>query len=375
MLVSEEAVDLAGSMPTQILADIALKVQKRQRLSPEEGIYLLNTKEAKAVKTLANYVRSSSVGDVVYFSTTLFIHPTNLCENSCPMCRFYAKPGWKSAWFLTPEDIEAMVRARYLEGITEVHIVGGLWKECDLHYYQDVFKRIKGIDTNLHLKALSPVEYHFLAKLHHLSLEEVFHRMISWGLDSIPGGGAEILVEEVRQQIAPQKISSDEYLDAHKIAHRLGLKSNVTMLFDHIESYDDIITHLCRVRELQDVTGGFQAFIPLKFCKEDNALGLCLERLKPKDVHRIFAVSRLMLDNIPHIKVLWNYVGIKEAQEILDYGANDFGSTALEEKVIGADAQVKITASRIYDLIEAKGRIPQHVDSDYDCIYDCMKEQ
>lgn len=171
------------------LSRIRDAVLSNQRLSPEDGLYLLNTDQLEEVGRLADYRRKARVGEVVYYASTLYIHPTNLCELSCPLCSFYAKPGWKSAWFMTPEEVEAKVRAQDPQELTEIHVVGGLWRDCNLDYYQDMFTRIKNINPNLHIKALTPVEYDFLAKIHHISIEEVFTRMMSWGLGSLPGGG------------------------------------------------------------------------------------------------------------------------------------------------------------------------------------------
>lgn len=370
---------LLNSMPTETLKSIANSVIQRKRISNEEGLYLLNVnsenaEESEAVRLLSDYARKSKVGDTVYFASTLFIHPTNLCELSCPLCSFYAKPGWKTAWFLTPEDIENQIRKYDPAMISEIHIVGGLWRECNLDYYKELFLRIKAINPNFHIKALTPVEYDFLARLHGISIQEVFDKMISWGLGSLPGGGAEILVEKIRKQIAPQKITSEEYLAIHKIAHQRGLPSNITMLFGHVETNEDIITHLDQIRTLQDETHGFQTFVPLKYHEENNALGKRKKVLKFKDVNRIYAVSRLMLDNIRNVKVLWNYVGVKEAQTILHYGANDFASTALDEKIIimAGGIQVKMTRETIKELIKEAGRIPKEINSGYDYSKDSL---
>lgn len=238
---------------------------------------------------------------------------------------------------------------------------GGLWRDCDLDYYEELFGRIKNIDPKLHIKAMTPVEYDFLAKLHNISIKEVFEKMISWGLGSLPGGGAEILVEEVRKKIAPGKISSQEFLDIHKLVHGMGLNSNVTMLFGHIESYDDIISHLCQVRELQDETGGFKAFIPLKFGQENNALGKRKNQIKDKSIPLVYAISRLMLDNIPNIKVLWNYIGVDLACEVLEWGGNDLSSTNVEEKVItmAGGKKVNMDQKMMDRLILDAGRVPK----------------
>lgn len=358
-------------MPEALLP-IAEKVARGERLNAEDALLLLNTEHLEALRYLADYKRKERVGDVVYYASTLYIYPTNLCELNCPMCSFYAKPGWKTAWFTTPEQIEERVRANLDKDLTEIHIVGGLWRDCDLDYYKDTFARIKSVDQNLHIKALTPVEYDFLARIHDITVEEVFDRMMSWGLGSLPGGGAEILVEEIRKKIAPGKITSDQYLDIHRIAHKKGLRSNVTMLFGHIEEAEDIVTHLMRIRELQDETGGFQTFVPLKFHVENNALGKRKDRLRPKDIRRVYAVSRLMLDNIRNIKVLWNYVGIDEAKEILQWGANDIAATSLEEKVITMAGGIKVamTNDTLEKIISSAARVPKKIHSGYDYCQD-----
>lgn len=367
-ILNEVQDEIFSIIESSTLKKIAEKIFNRQRLSYEEGLDLIERTQASEIDVigrLADYVRQQKAGDEVLFASTLYIHPTNLCELNCPMCSFYAKPGWKTAWFLTPQQIEEKVLENYHKGLTEIHVVGGLWRECNLDYYQDAFTRIKNIDPNLHIKALTPVEYDFLAKMHNLPVEEVFNRMISWGLGSLPGGGAEILVEEIRQAVAPGKITSDEYLAIHAIAHRLGLKSNITMLFGHIEENHHIITHLCKVRDLQDQTKGFQAFIPLKFSEENNALGKRKKRLKSKDVALVYMVSRLMLDNFPHLKVLWNYVGIDAALQMLKYGANDLSSTNLEEKIIAmaGGLSIKMDKETMETLIRQVGRIPYLTNS------------
>lgn len=344
---------------------IRKKIAAKERLSKDDGLFLLTHDDSDAIQKLADSARKERVGDIVYYANTLYIHPTNLCELSCPMCSFYAKPGWEKAWFLTPQQVEDKIKANLDRDLTEIHIVGGLWRECNLDYYEELFKRIKALDPNLHIKALTPVEYDFLAKIHDIPVEEVFRRMISWGLGSLPGGGAEILVEEIRKKLAPGKITSDEYLEIHKIAHRIGLHSNITMLFGHIEEPEHIITHLDKVRCLQDETHGFRTFVPLKYHVENNALGKRKEKHKPKDIRRVYAVSRLMLDNIRNIKVLWNYVGVDEAVQILSYGANDFSATQVEEKIItmAGGVQVKMTNSVLEGLIQGAKRIPKRIHS------------
>ncbi len=344
------------------LESIEEKVAGGKRLTKEDALALFSMSEPdelERIRHMADQRRAARVGEEVEFASTFYVHPTNLCELSCAMCSFYAKPGWEKAWFLTPAQIEEKIRAYYEKGLTEIHIVGGLWRECTLDYYEELFTRIRSIDSTLHIKALTPVEYDFLAKLHGLSIEEVFTRMMSWGLGSLPGGGAEILVEEIRKKVAYGKISSEEFLAIHKLAHSLGLRSNITMLFDHIESYENIATHLCLVRELQDQTGGFRAFVPLKFGVENNALGKRKNRLISKHVPLVYAVSRLMLDNVDHLKVLWNYVGVDQAVELLRWGGSDLSSTNTEEKVIkmAGGAEIQMDKETMTSLITGAGRM------------------
>ncbi|MCX6994452.1 MAG: CofH family radical SAM protein [Chlamydiae bacterium] len=352
-----------------MLKEIFRKIENRERLSFEEGLYLFKEVPTKEVGQLADRYRQLIAGDTVYYATTLFIHPTNLCELSCPMCSYYAKPGWKNAWFMTPLQVEEKVRAHLKDQLTEIHIVGGLWRDCDLTYYEEIFTRIKSLDPNLHIKAMTPVEYDFLAKLHNIPIEDVFLRLIKVGLGSLPGGGAEVLVEKIRKQVAPQKISSDEYLEIHQLAHRLGLPSNITMLFGHVEEYEDLLVHMIRVRELQDKTGGFQTFVPLKYHDENNALGKRKGRLKTKDIYKVYAISRLMIDNVPNLKVLWNYTGIETAKELLKYGVNDLSSTALGEKIItmAGGVQLQMNIETLDVIIRQAGRIPHHVHSGFIC--------
>ncbi len=366
--LSEAAERLINDMPTPELQQIAEHALQGERLQTTEGEYLFRTPHEDAVTKLADLYRATFFGNRVYYAHTLFIHPTNLCELSCPLCSFYAKPGWEKAWFLTPKQIAEKVRSAYeREKIGEVHFVGGLWRDCDLDYYQEAFGYIQEISPSIHIKALTAVEYDFLAKLHNLPVEEVFRRMQAWGLSSLTGGGAEVLVEEIRKKLAPQKITSDEYLDIHRRAHKAGLTSNITMLFGHIEEDHHLVTHLDRVRQLQDETGGLRSFIPLKFHTENNALGKRKQRLKPKNLHKVYAVSRLMLDNIDRVKVLWNYLGIEEAVALLQGGGNDLAATQVDEKVIkmAGGMEFQMTREKLRELILEINREPIEAHSGY----------
>jgi CofH subfamily radical SAM domain protein len=347
--------------------DVENNVRSGKRITREEAHILLQEENWPILQTLANEKRIKEVGDEVFYAVTLFLYPTNLCELNCPFCSYYAKPGWKNAWFMTPAEIEEKVKANLHYGLNEVHIVGGLWHECDLGYYKETFERIKSLDSDIHIKALTAVEYDYLARLHGISVEEVLDRMVSYGLGSIPGGGAEVFVDSLREKLAPGKIDSDTFLNIHRIAHKKGLSTNITLLYGSIEEWDDIITHFEKVRNLQDETGGFTTFIPLKYHDENNALGKRKQRLKPKDARPLYALARIFLDNIPILKALWNYQGVPLALELLDWGVNDFASTALDEKVItmAGGVQIKMDGPTMENLILSKGRKPQKVHSGF----------
>ena len=278
---------------------------------------------------------------------------------------FLRQTGLEKAWFLTPEQIEAKVREHLHHDLNEIHFVGGLWRDCDLNYYKETFSRVKALDPSLHIKALTAVEYDFLARHHGISIEEVFDEMKGYGLGSLPGGGAEVLVDEIRNKLAPGKMDSDSYLNAHKIAHQKGLRSNITLLYGSIEEWDHIITHLEKVRALQDETGGFNTFVPLKYHVENNAMGKRKDRLKFKNDKVVYALARLYLDNIAYLKILWNYVGIDTALELLECGGNDLGSTALDEKIVtlAGGVQVKMNGETMEQLISSIGRTPRKVSS------------
>jgi aminodeoxyfutalosine synthase len=358
--------ELLQSAPTE-LRSIAEKVVERQRLSPEDGLCLYYTPHLPYLQKLADFDRKQRVGDTVLYASTLYIYPTNLCELSCPMCSFYAKPGQPKAWFLTPEMVEERVRQALIDDLSEVHIVSGLCRDCTEDYYKEVFQRIRSLHSTLPIKALTAVEHTYLARLSNISLEECLKRLISWGLTSIPGGGAEILDDTLRKKIAPGKGTTAEFLEVHRTAHRLGIPSNITMLFDHIETPEHIISHLDVVRRFQDESGGIDTFVPLKYQPANNALARSVANTPRKDCHRVYAVSRLMLDNVHNIKVLWNYLGLEGAKELLMWGGNDLGSVTKEERVaiMAGGSTLHMTDSLLEQSIKDLGKIPVKVGDPY----------
>ncbi|AHK62934.1 FO synthase subunit 2 [Chlamydia avium 10DC88] len=308
-----------------------------ERCSQESALRLLlleDDNDQRSLWAFADKIRKKHVGDVVYYSSTLYLYPTNFCDFNCTFCAFYAKPGDSKGWLYSPDQlIEKIYQA---PTITEVHIVSGCFPKCNLDYYVELFTKIKKDFPHIHIKALTGIEHAYLADLHNISVKDVLLTLKNSGLDSIPGGGFEVLVDEIRKQLAPQRLSSEEFLEIHRTAHQLGIPSNSTLLCYHKERPEDIVTHMQKLRDLQDETRGFKNFVMLKFAAENNSLGKRLtkwgrsHRIPPAS---IIAVSRLFLDNFKNIKALWNYLGIDLALHLLSCGANDFSSTHLGEKV------------------------------------------
>jgi aminodeoxyfutalosine synthase len=312
---------------------VAEKVFQGVSLSFDDGLLLFRYPDIEEIGELSDWARSKKCGNDVLLKKTLYLYPTNLCTLACPMCSFWAKPSSPHAFFHSPKELEDELKANLHACPDEVHIVSGVSKKCTLEYFHELFSRIRSLAPHLHIKALTAVEYFHIAKEEKISIGALLLKMKEYGLDSIPGGGAEILVDEVRKKIAPKKISADEFLSIHRTAHTLGIPTNITMLYGHVEEEEDILTHLLLVRKLQDETGGLCAFVPLQYSPKNNILGRDPSILKPKDPYRIFAISRLMLDNISHIKVLWNYVGLNMAEKLLSFGADDFSSVHINEGV------------------------------------------
>jgi radical SAM domain protein, CofH subfamily len=340
------------------------------RLSEEQALQLLliDDEDQQALWSFADQIRANRVGDTVYYSSTLYLYPTNFCQFNCTFCSFYAKPGNPSGWFFTPDQLIRSIKET-TSPITETHIVAGCYPSCNLAYYEELFTKIKQNFPDLHIKALSAIEYAYLAKLENLSVREVMERLRIAGLDSIPGGGAEILVDEVRETLSRGRLSSQGFLDIHRTAHSLGIPSNATMLCYHRETPEDMVTHLSKLRSLQDETLGFKNFILLKFASENNALGKRLHKMTARHSippATIIAVARLFLDNFSNIKALWNYLGLDVALHLLSCGANDFSSTHLGEKVFQMSSSkepIRMDIEGMAKLITQQGRIPCLVSS------------
>ena len=361
------------------LADIAKKVFDKKRITPEEGLYLFEHASLGFLGTLANFIREEKNGKNTYFNRNFHIEPTNVCIYTCTFCSYSRLiKERKDGWEYTLDEMMDIVRKYDQEPVTEVHIVGGVLPKYDVSFYAELFKTIKKHRPDLHIKALTPVEYHYIFKKEKISVEEGMVLMLEAGLDSMPGGGAEIFHPEIRDQIAGGKCSGEEWLRIHEIWHDLGKKSNATMLYGHIESYFHRIDHLEKLRNLQDKTGGFQTFIPLKFRNKDNQLSH-LKEVSALDDLRNYALSRIYLDNFDHIKAYWPMIGRNMAQLSLSFGVDDIDGTIDDTTKIysmaGSEEQTPSLSTRdLVNLIKAVGKHPLERDTLYNVLHDYTNE-
>ncbi len=350
------------------LTEIAHKVFAGERLSFDDGRALFANPDLAAVGALANVVRERLHGDLTYFNRNQHVNATNVCEATCMFCSFSRlKTGDPAAYTMSMEEALGRVRALRDELVTEVHIVNGLNPDLPFDYYTNLLRAIKAERPDIHVKGFTAVEIHYYAHKYGMTYEEVLRSFRDAGLGSLPGGGAEIFAEKVRKRICDDKVDADGWIEVHRTAHRLGFRSNCTMLFGMIETVDDRIDHMLRLRSLQDETGGFQTFIPLKFHNEHNRLNGLYEATG-LEVLRTYAVARLMLDNIPHLKAYWPMLGVQVAQASLDWGVDDLDGTVREERIYhmaGAETPQALSRADLIALIEDAGRVPVERDTLY----------
>ncbi len=345
---------------------IAEKVQAGKRLSREEGVRLFDA-DLFTLGELANIVRERMHGDTTYYTHTLHLNYSNACVLSCGLCAFYRPLDHKEAYTFSLEDISKKAEIAGKLGVKEFHITGGLNPRLKFDYYEEMFRALKKIVPEATVKAFTSVEIDFFSKLYRLSVDEVFERLRAAGMDCMPGGGAEILAKRVRQIICPEKISGERWVEVQKQAHRSGIPTNATMLYGHVETLEERIDHMVAIRQLQDETGGVQAFVPLSYHAEGTAFPDIPPTTGFEDL-KVYAISRLMLDNVPHIKLLWTYVGTKMIQVALDFGVDDVGSTNMEERIVkaaGANHFDAPSVDELTSLITEAGRTPKLIDSLY----------
>jgi len=348
------------------MAAIADKVFAGERLSFEEGVALYTTPDLYTVGRLANWLREKSNGNVGYFNVNRHLNPTNVCVVDCKFCGFARKPG-KDGYTMSLDEAYHHASLGYSEAVTEFHIVGGLHPYLTFSYFTDLLRGLKQRFPKVHLKAFTMVELDFFARRAKLSIEETIQALKEAGMDSCPGGGAEIFAERARSIICDHKVSAERWLDIARKVHQTGLKSNATMLYGHVETVEERVDHLIRLRELQDETRGFQCFIPLAFHPANTGLSHLPGPTGMLDL-RTIAVARLMLDNFPHIKAYWIMIGAKTAQIGLNFGADDLDGTVVEEKIVhmaGAQTPVGMTRAQIEHLIREAGREPVERDTLY----------
>jgi aminodeoxyfutalosine synthase len=353
------------------LSDIARKLDRDERLSGDDGVRLFACPDLHALGWLANREREKRHAGRTYYNFNLRLEATNVCVASCLFCSFARlKPGDPEAYTLSLDQVFDKLRARVNQPLTEVHIVNGLHPDLPFEYYLDLLRGLKRIRPEVHLKCFTAVEIAFFADIYGMTDEGVLRALIEAGLNSLPGGGAEVFAERVRRKICHDKADADRYLSIHRTAHRLGLRTNVTMLYGHIETMEERVDHMLRTRALQDETGGLQAFIPLAFHPDHNQMRK-LPAPSASDTLRVHAVARLMMDNVPHVKAFWIATGVDVAQLSLWYGVDDLDGTVQEEKIYhmaGARTPEVMTTDAIQRLIRAAGREPVERDTLYNTV-------
>src|ERR671912_1308527 len=353
------------------LDDVAEKLDAGVRLAFDDGVRLFNCPDTLALGWLANREREKRHGARTYYNFNIRLEATNVCVASCLFCSFARlTPDMPQSFTLSLDQVFEKLRQRAHQPLTEVHVVNGLHPDLPFEYYTDMLRGLKAVRPGIHLKCFTAIEIAFFADIYKMTDREVLERLIEAGLDSLPGGGAEIFAPRVRKKISHDKADADRYLSVHRIAHQLGMRTNVTMLYGHIETYEERVDHMIRARELQDETGGFQAFIPLAFHPDNNQMRK-LPAPTATDTLRTHAVARLMLDNIAHVKAFWIATGVEVAQQALWFGADDLDGTVQEEKIYhmaGARTPEIMSTSAIRRLIRAAGREPVERDTLYNVV-------
>ncbi|QQL51164.1 aminofutalosine synthase MqnE [Mucilaginibacter ginkgonis] len=357
------------------LRQIAAKVSRSERISFEEGVLLYEKGELGYLGILANYIREKRHGNNTYFNRNFHIEPTNLCVYDCKFCSYSRLIKERSqGWEYTMDEMLDIVKKYDNEPVTEVHIVGGVLPQYDLPFYSELFTRIKEHRPDLHVKALTPVEYHYIFKKAKVDYATGMAMMKAAGLESMPGGGAEIFHPEIREQIAKDKCTADQWLDIHRQWQKLGMRSNATMLYGHIEEFKHRVGHMERLRQLQDETGGFQTFIPLKFRNQDNQMSNVPESTVTEDL-RNYAIARIYLDNFDHIKAYWAMISRTTAQLSLNFGVDDIDGTLDDTTKIysmaGAEEQKPAMSTKeLVYLIKNAGRVAIERDTLYNIVTD-----
>lgn len=359
----------------QPLKDIATKVKDGTRITFDEGVYLYQNAELSYLGVLANHIREKKHGDLTYFNRNFHIEPTNICVYDCKFCSYSRMIKQREeGWEMEVDGMIDILKKYDNEPVTEVHITGGVVPKQNLDFYASFFRKAKAHRPDLHIKALTPVEYYYIFKKAKLSHYDGMKFLQEAGLDSMPGGGAEIFHPEVREKIAHDKCNAEQWLDIHEQAHKLGMRTNATMLYGHIEEFWHRVDHMERLRQLQDKTGGFQAFIPLKFRNQNNQMSDVAEVSVVEDL-RNYAIARIYLDNFEHIKAYWAMISRETAQLSLNFGVDDIDGTLDDTTKIysmaGAEEQTPAMSTKeLVDLIKYVKRKPIERDTLYNVVTD-----
>lgn len=346
------------------------KVQSGERLTPAEGLWLMNCDDLLWLGQLAREVKERKTGDYVFFNVNRHLNLTNVCASRCRFCAFGRGAGDEGAYVMSVEEAVERARAAAPLGITELHIVSALHPDLPFEYYVEVLRQLRDALPGVHLQAFTAVEIDYFTRLTGWSVEKVLATLQEAGLGSLPGGGAEVFSPRVREAVCPRKASGQRWLEIMRVAHRLGLRSNATMLYGHIETPEERVEHLIALRDLQDETGGFQSFIPLPFHPENTGLAH-LPRTTAFEDLRVMAVARLMLDNFDHIKAFWIMLGVPLAQVSLEFGVDDLDGTVVEERIThaaGARTAESISKEELIRLIREAGRVPVERDTVYNVL-------
>ena len=347
---------------------IAQKVLNNQRISTEDALQLYQCSDLAFLGILAGIAKKRLSNNYVFFNRNFHIEPTNICVNHCKFCSYRRKEGQKGAWECSIEDIVADVKKYVSSGATEVHIVGGVHPHRNVNFYVDMLQSIKKVAPNLHIKAFTAVEIDQMCQMANISVEEGLTRLKEAGLESMPGGGAEIFDETLRAEICPDKTGSEEWLRIHSVAHKKNIPTNATILYGLLETYEHRVDHLNRLRNLQDKTKGFNAFIPLKFKRENNKYSKVKETTLVEDLKN-YAVSRIFLDNIPHLKAYWPMIGKQAAQLSLSFGVDDLDGTIDDSTKIysmaGGEENPKSSRQELIQMIKEQGFVPAERDTVY----------
>ena len=360
-----------GAVTTRIrdprLVPVAERGRAGERLTPEDGLLLFETPDLLTVGRLADQVRERLCGDAVHYNVNRHLNATNICVAGCKFCAFAREDGEPGGWLKSWDEIEATVR-ELSPRVTEIHTVNGHHPTLPLEWYEEYLQRMHGVRPDIHLKAFTAAEIFFFHEITGIPVDTVLTRLRAAGLGSLSGGGCEVLVERVHRKMFPGKCGAEDWLATHATAHRLGIPTTATILFNHIETLEERVTHLVRLREAQDEAPGFMAFVPLPFHPENTFFA---KRWRPATGYtelRMLAVARLMLDNFPHVKAYWLTLGTAIAQLALSFGASDIDGTVEEEHIMhmaGSDAPQLVTEQGLRDMITEAGRVPVERDTIY----------